>query len=336
MGKPYNNIDIVITGNVAWCDALTWDEKICYGVIRGLTRNDFYCCYASNQHLAEQLNKTERTVRSFLKRLEEQCFIVRDYGYIECENGKIRRLRVIVPKELWNKFIKQREIMQDAYKASKKIPSKGGKKFPPLGGKKFPPELEINKPCKNNIFISNNKERNNPQPPCKGADKAVYPEQQFKLYGKEQNIPLTEQQHKALEEEFGATLISSLIEQLSAYIKSGVKRFRKNTEFYSVLRDWALRRKQKEPNAESFTPPTIDDVKSFCRENNLTIDAKCFYNYYAARGWLLNNGKPAADWQALARCWQARQVDKPQEANENKIISAENDWVKILEGLNIE
>lgn len=246
--RPSNNIDIVITGNVAWNDSLSWDVKILYGVVRGLTRNDFYCCYAGNDYLAEQMNKSARTIRTFLNELEAEGYIVRDYAYIECNDGKIRRKRAVVPKDLYNKFLIIREEMQDAKeKASKKICSKGGENLPPVGGEKFPPTILKEYPCKN-ITSSNTEIRTNPQTPLQGGEQAatLVEAEQFEVLGKFDNVRLTKSQKAGLIGEFGSELASALIEQLSAYIQSGVRRIRKKADHYAMLRDWALRRREPE------------------------------------------------------------------------------------------
>lgn len=254
--QQFSNIDIVITGNVAWRDELAWDIKIMYGVIRGLTRNDYYCCYASNDYLAEIMRKSPRTVRGFLNELESYDFIRRDYAYIECNDGKIRRKRAIVPSDLYYKFAEKRFEMVDAYEASKNISSKGGKKLPRKGGEKLPP----NNKC---IPYSKIKEDITPKPPT-GALQAVTSvetkaatlfepaTEPIKMFGTFGNVRLTDAQARAFRGEFGNDLADSLIEQLDSYIHSDGRRRkkyskRKSDEFYATLRDWALRRKEPAP-----------------------------------------------------------------------------------------
>lgn len=56
-----------------------------------------------------------------------------------------------------------------------------------------------------------------------------------------------------------------------------------------------------------FTPPTVDDVRGYCKERNNGIDAEYFVDYYAARNWCLSNGKKVADWRACVRTWEKRE-----------------------------
>jgi len=78
--------------------------------------------------------------------------------------------------------------------------------------------------------------------------------------------------------------------------------------------------KEKPSDVEVITkntvPPPIESVEQYCRERNNGINAEHFCDYYAARGWKLNNGKKMVDWQAAVRTWEGnnkkRQTEKPQ------------------------
>lgn len=242
--KSFNNIDVTITGNVAWIEGLSWDVKILYGVIRGLTRNDYYCCYASNAYLAERMQKKPRTIRTFLNKLEELGVIQRDYGYIECDDGKVRRKRIVVPSELYHLFIAKRAEMRDVYETSKNMSEKGGKNLPTTRGKKLPPNIKC-------IPITNIKDNITPKPPYERGDNAatLTEQSQVTVLGKFGNVRLTELQRTAFKSEFGSTMELALIDQLDTYIESDSrkkKRFAKRStnEIYATLRDWALRRTQ--------------------------------------------------------------------------------------------
>lgn len=78
--------------------------------------------------------------------------------------------------------------------------------------------------------------------------------------------------------------------------------------------------------AHACNIPTIDEVKAFCKENNISIDVECFYNYYASRGWQLN-GQPVKSWQALAKCWLAREG---QQRSPQGMETANDGWLDVL------
>lgn len=58
------------------------------------------------------------------------------------------------------------------------------------------------------------------------------------------------------------------------------------------------------PSRSRFTPPTLEEVKDYCRERNNHIDAEKFIDYYQARGWELGKGRKMKDWRAAVRTWE--------------------------------
>lgn len=55
-------------------------------------------------------------------------------------------------------------------------------------------------------------------------------------------------------------------------------------------------------NNSRFTPPTAQDVRNYCNEKNISIDAERFVDYYASKGWLVGKAK-MKDWRAAVRNW---------------------------------
>lgn len=245
--RQFNNIDIVITGNVAWRDDLAWDVKIFYGIIRGLVKNDYYCCFASNEYLCDVLQKgDDRTIRRYILALKLAGVIVTDHIYLPDQHGKYFYTRAIIPTELFKKFEQKKNEMLDLKGSLKKCPV-GGQKCPPTPDKNVRPYLN-KEPCKKNTNI---KAYIIPQTPLQGgeqSDTLVEPEQ-FEILGKFNNVRLTKSQKTELIREFGDSLTSALIEQLDSYIQSDNRRRKKyskrnSDEYYATLRDWALRRRE--------------------------------------------------------------------------------------------
>lgn len=59
-----------------------------------------------------------------------------------------------------------------------------------------------------------------------------------------------------------------------------------------------------------FTPPTPSQVEAYAKSRGQTIDAECFCDFYASKGWKVGNS-PMKDWKAATRTWLAR--DRPKE-----------------------
>ncbi len=71
--------------------------------------------------------------------------------------------------------------------------------------------------------------------------------------------------------------------------------------------------------AASQQPPSIEDVRSFARDEGLSgFNADAFWNFYESKAWKIG-GDDMADWRSAARCWHARDRNKPR-APDNKFL----------------
>ena len=75
-------------------------------------------------------------------------------------------------------------------------------------------------------------------------------------------------------------------------------------------------------SAARFTPPTLQEVKAYCKERNNSVDAKKFVDFYKSKGWMVGKNK-MKDWKASVRTWERADVDHgyterdPSELREN-------------------
>lgn len=73
--------------------------------------------------------------------------------------------------------------------------------------------------------------------------------------------------------------------------------------------------------AASQQPPSIEDVRSFARDEGLTgFNADTFWNYYESKAWKIG-GENMADWRAAVRCWHARDRGKPSVRSPNQFCN---------------
>ncbi|MEE0299848.1 MAG: hypothetical protein UD963_11205 [Christensenellales bacterium] len=54
-----------------------------------------------------------------------------------------------------------------------------------------------------------------------------------------------------------------------------------------------------------FTPPTIEEVSTYCQERGSNVDAQRFVDFYASKGWKVGNAG-MKDWHAAVRNWERR------------------------------
>lgn len=56
---------------------------------------------------------------------------------------------------------------------------------------------------------------------------------------------------------------------------------------------------------KKFSPPTVEEVATYCAERKNGIDANAFIDFYSANGWVQGRqGKPIKDWKACVRTWE--------------------------------
>ena len=59
---------------------------------------------------------------------------------------------------------------------------------------------------------------------------------------------------------------------------------------------------EEKPRAR-FTPPTVEEVKAYCKERQNHVDAERFVDYYTSNGWRVGKN-PMKDWKAAIRTWE--------------------------------
>ena len=52
-----------------------------------------------------------------------------------------------------------------------------------------------------------------------------------------------------------------------------------------------------------FTPPTIQEVRDYCKERGNNVDPERFVDFYSSKGWKVGN-QPMKDWKAAVRTWE--------------------------------
>ena len=60
-----------------------------------------------------------------------------------------------------------------------------------------------------------------------------------------------------------------------------------------------------------FTPPTLEEVREYCKERGNQVDPETFVAYYESQNWKKSNGQKVVDWKGCVRTWEARDKAKP-------------------------
>ena len=54
-----------------------------------------------------------------------------------------------------------------------------------------------------------------------------------------------------------------------------------------------------------FEPPTVEEVRAYCQEHNLNVDADLFVRFYSSKGWKIGKNM-MQDWKASVQVWAQR------------------------------
>lgn len=61
-----------------------------------------------------------------------------------------------------------------------------------------------------------------------------------------------------------------------------------------------------------FTPPTIEEVRTYCQERGNTVNPEQFIAYYEENGWRLANGKKMQSWKSSVITWEQNRKNQKQ------------------------
>ena len=87
---------------------------------------------------------------------------------------------------------------------------------------------------------------------------------------------------------------------------------------------------------ERFIPPTVEEVRNYCKERNNSIDPQHFVDYYDARGWRVHGGvAEMKNWKACVRSWESNGFpDKTKKKRPEDDIEPSYDIDKWVEKVN--
>lgn len=98
------------------------------------------------------------------------------------------------------------------------------------------------------------------------------------------------------------TIVNYSVYQDSENEKTTLKRQSSDTET-SQKHTNKNDKNEKKSNIKRFTPPTYEQVSSYCKERNNTVDADVFIDFYESKGWMVGKNR-MKDWKAAVRNWE--------------------------------
>ena len=70
------------------------------------------------------------------------------------------------------------------------------------------------------------------------------------------------------------------------------------------------------PKRPRFVPPTVEEVRSYCKERNNSVDPERFVDYYTSNGWMVGKNH-MKDWKASIRTWEGKENRVNHTSNNN-------------------
>ena len=80
--------------------------------------------------------------------------------------------------------------------------------------------------------------------------------------------------------------------------------------------------------SKKFIKPTIEEIKSYCKERKNNVDAETFFDFYESKGWVVGKSS-MKDWKAAVRTWERSRnnvTNKPKEEPKSPYQTYE-DWM---------
>lgn len=57
---------------------------------------------------------------------------------------------------------------------------------------------------------------------------------------------------------------------------------------------------------KTFSPPSLEEVRSYCQERGNHVDPESFIDFYESKGWMIGKNK-MKDWKACVRTWERKE-----------------------------
>ena len=74
--------------------------------------------------------------------------------------------------------------------------------------------------------------------------------------------------------------------------------------------------------AKRFSPPSFDDVKSYCQERENSVDPQAFVDWYTSNGWKVGKN-PMKDWKAAVRTWERKEVNHGRNGSADSAVESQ-------------
>lgn len=111
-----------------------------------------------------------------------------------------------------------------------------------------------------------------------------------------------------------------------------------NHPVYKILNNKILKKEYttytpKKETKKRFVPPTVEEIRDYCKQRNNNVDAQRVYDFYNASEWKDSRGKPVLNWkQKIIGVWEKEIPEsKEKSPNTKKVPDFTNPWNQEIE-----
>lgn len=144
----------------------------------------------------------------------------------------------------------------------------------------------------------------------------------------DQTIYMTEVQKLVGSESTAAERMRKHREKRKALERNNVQNCYTEIEIYKE-KEPKKEKKSEEAKRKRFTPPTLEEIETYCRERQNDVDPKKFYDYFTASDWVDSRGQKVKSWKQKIITWEGHSNKKTVGTNGIPISNAPSD----LDGL---
>lgn len=77
------------------------------------------------------------------------------------------------------------------------------------------------------------------------------------------------------------------------------------------LEEDSIDKESVEKKPKRFIPPTLEEIETFIKTNNLNVNAKYFLDYFTDGNWIDSKGNKVKNWKQKLRTWHNHNDSKP-------------------------
>lgn len=98
------------------------------------------------------------------------------------------------------------------------------------------------------------------------------------------------------------SLQRSIAGQISANKRLGTNVQRDNGRVFNYIKERKGKERKYKEVKKQFTPPTLNELTTYCKTNSISINHSRFVDFYESKGWMVGKNK-MKDWKAAVRNW---------------------------------